>query len=142
MVSPDILGASAGAGFGAALALLLSFHSAGVHILAFAFGIVAVGLTYVISKAIGSGGDEVLLLVLVGMVISALFQAFISAIKYVADPNDKLPAITFWLMGGLSSIAPMIYRSGVSDCYWRRYPCSAQVDAECSQLWEEEAQTR
>jgi iron complex transport system permease protein len=46
------------------------------------------------------------MLILVGIVVSSLFQAFISAIKYVADPNDKLPAITFWLMGGLSSVSP------------------------------------
>lgn len=106
MVSPDILGASAGAGFGAALALLLSLSSGYVHISAFLFGIIAVALTYAISEAIVSGGDEILMLILVGIVVSSLFQALISAIKYVADPNDKLPAITFWLMGGLSSVSP------------------------------------
>lgn len=106
MVSPDILGASAGAGFGAALAPLLSLSSGYVHISAFLFGIVAVALTYAISEAIVSDGDEILMLILVGIVVSSLFQAFISAIKYVADPNDKLPAITFWLMGGLSSVSP------------------------------------
>ncbi len=85
MVSPDILGASAGAGFGAALAPLLSLSSGYVHISAFLFGIVAVALTYAISEAIVSDGDEILMLILVGIVVSSLFQAFISAIKYVVQ---------------------------------------------------------
>jgi iron complex transport system permease protein len=104
MVSPDILGASAGAGFGAALAILGSFNMAGIQILAFLFGLGAVGLTYLISKAIGRGNNALLVLVLTGMVVSTLFSSFISLTKYVADPDNKLPAITFWLMGGLSSI--------------------------------------
>jgi iron complex transport system permease protein len=104
MVSPDILGASAGAGFGAALAILGSLSMAGIQTLAFLFGLGAVGLTYLISKAIGRGNSPLLVLVLTGMVISTLFSSFISMTKYVADPDNKLPAITFWLMGGLSSI--------------------------------------
>jgi iron complex transport system permease protein len=105
MVSPDILGCSAGASFGAALALLLSCNAVGVQISAFTFGIAAVALSYTISKAVGNGEDEILMLVLVGMVVMALFQAFISITKYVADPYSKLPAITFWLMGGLTTIS-------------------------------------
>lgn len=104
MVSPDILGASAGAGFGAALGILMSFNSFGVQISAFIFGILAVSMSYFISNIIGRGNNAVLVLVLTGMVVSTLFQSFISITKYVADPYSKLPAITFWLMGGLSSI--------------------------------------
>lgn len=104
MVSADILGASAGAGFGAAVALLLSFNTAGVQLLSFAFGLSAVALTYAISTKIGRGSSPILVLVLTGMVVTALFTSVISLTKYVADPDGKLPVITFWLMGGLSSI--------------------------------------
>lgn len=104
MVSSDILGASTGAGFGAAMALLLSFNIAGVQVFAFAFGMGAVLLTYTISKIIGRSSSTTLILVLTGIVISSLFQSLISITKYVADPDSKLPAITFWLMGGLSTI--------------------------------------
>lgn len=104
MVSPDILGASAGAGFGAALAILMSLDIVGIQISAFIIGIAAVVLTYTISSVIEKGNNAVLILVLTGMVVSTLFSSFISLTKYVADPESKLPAITFWLMGGLSSI--------------------------------------
>jgi iron complex transport system permease protein len=104
MVSPDILGASAGAGFGAAFAILLSFGNFGIQFSAFLFGVVAVSVTYLISSIIGKGSNATLVLVLTGMVVSALFSSFISITKYVADPYDKLPAITFYLMGGLSSV--------------------------------------
>ncbi|PRR80000.1 FecCD family ABC transporter permease [Clostridium vincentii] len=104
MVSPDILGASAGAGFGAALGILFSFSIVGIQISSFIFGIVAVSLTYLISSIIGKKSNTILTLILSGMVISTLFQSFLSLIKYVADPTSKLPAITFWLMGSLSSI--------------------------------------
>ena len=104
MVSPDLLGASAGAGFGACLALLLGWNLLMVQVTAFVFGIVAVSLTYAISVIVSRGHSMTLCLVLTGIVVSALFQAFITMGKYVADPNDKLPAITYWLMGGLTSI--------------------------------------
>lgn len=104
MVSPDILGASAGAGFGAACAILLSFSIAGIQVMAFAFGLGAVFMTYIVGSLISRGNHATLVLVLTGMVVSTLFSSFISMTKYVADPYNKLPAITFWLMGGLSSI--------------------------------------
>ncbi|AJA49639.1 putative ABC transporter permease protein HI [Clostridium pasteurianum DSM 525 = ATCC 6013] len=118
MVSPDILGASAGAGFGAAIAILLSFNIIEIQICAFVFGLIAVSLTYFISSIISKEDNGVLSLVLTGMVISSLCSAFISLIKYVGDPYNKLPEITFWLMGGLSStttknvlflIIPMVF---------------------------------
>jgi iron complex transport system permease protein len=105
MVSPDILGASAGAGFGAALAILAGFSIWGVQTSSFAFGLLAVGLTYLISSAISRENNSTLVMVLTGMVVSTLFQALISLTKYVADPYSKLPAITFWLMGGLTTVA-------------------------------------
>lgn len=104
MVSPDILGASAGAGFGAALGILMSLPAAGIQLMSFFFGLGAVGLSYLISRIVGRRQNITLVLVLSGMVISSLLSAFISLIKYVADPYSKLPEITFWLMGSLSSI--------------------------------------
>jgi iron complex transport system permease protein len=104
MVSPDLLGASAGAGFGAALGILLSFGGAFVEVSAFIGGLVAVGITYFLASVIGRSMRGVLVLVLSGMVIGNLFQAFVSAVKFVADPNSQLPEITFWLMGELSAV--------------------------------------
>ncbi len=102
LVSPDILGASAGAGFGAALGIYFSFSMVGIQLMAFVGGLLAVGLTYGISIRIRH--DPMLALVLSGVMIGSLFTAAISCIKYIADPYDKLPAITFWLMGSLASI--------------------------------------
>lgn len=102
MVSPDILGASTGAGFGAALAILLSFGYAEITLSSFVFGLLAVFLVYVVSSYFKS--NPILGLVLTGIMVSSLFSSGISFIKLVADPNDKLPAITYWLMGSLASI--------------------------------------
>lgn len=104
MVSPDILGATAGAGFGAAIGILLSFNSLEVQLMSFVGGILAVALTYLICIAVSRNNNAILTLVLTGIVITALFQAGISLIKFTADPYSKLPAITFWLMGSLASI--------------------------------------
>lgn len=104
MVSPDILGASAGAGFGAAMAILLSLPFVFIQFLAFLFGILAVGITYFICKLTSMGKDALLILVLAGIIVSTLFSSFITLAKYVADPYSKLPEITYWLMGGLSAV--------------------------------------
>ena len=105
MVSPDILGASQGASFGAALGILLGFGILGIQFISFAFGIAAVFLTYFISKKVSKGIDTTLVLILSGIMVSTLFSSFVSLIKYVADPLNKLPAITFWLMGSLATIS-------------------------------------
>ena len=102
MAAPDILGASSGACFGAALAILLSLPYAFIQVNAFAFGIVAVGLAYFVCQRVSRGKDAILMLVLGGMIVSTLFSSFITLTKYVADPDSKLPEITYWLMGSLS----------------------------------------
>ncbi len=102
MVSPDVLGASAGAGFGAALSLLLGVGFAWVSVTAFVFGLSAVGLAYVISTR--ARHNPTLGMVLAGIMISSLFSAGTSYIKLIADPNNVLPLITYWLMGSVSSI--------------------------------------
>lgn len=104
LVSPDLLGASAGAGFGAALGILLSFSLIGIKFTSFGFGIIAVFLAWFISSRFGKGDDTFFLLILGGILVSTVFQSLISVTKYVADPDDKLPAITFWLMGSLSKV--------------------------------------
>ncbi len=102
LVSSDLLGVSNGAGFGAALAILFSGSGIIIQIFAFIFGIISVSITYLISKAYRAGG--ILILILSGVAISAFFNSLISAIKFVADPEDKLPEIVYWLMGSLASI--------------------------------------
>jgi iron complex transport system permease protein len=102
LVSPDVLGVSSGAGFGAAIAILLSFSMIMIQITAFLFGLIAVVLTYYLSKKFK--GNKILMMVLGGIAIEALFSAFISCIKYLADPDSKLPEIVYWLMGSLSAI--------------------------------------
>lgn len=103
LASPDILGASAGAAFGASLAIYFSFSHYGIQLTAFIFGIVSVLLSFAISQKIRT--DSAVALVLTGMLVGTLFSSAISLIKYVADPFDKLPAITFWLMGSLSGMS-------------------------------------
>jgi iron complex transport system permease protein len=104
MVSPDILGVTSGAGLGAAVAILLSLPVVGIQMLSFAGGLSAVLLAVSIGKSVGKGHDVILVLVLSGMIISSLCGALLSLTKYLADPDDKLPAITYWLMGSLASI--------------------------------------
>ena len=104
MVSPDILGASTGAGFGAALAILLGAGYFGISMSAFVFGLLAVAAAYLVSCM--SRTNQTIALILSGMMVSSLFSAGTSYLKLVADTQQQLPAITYWLMGSLSSIKP------------------------------------
>ncbi len=101
MVSPDILGASQGAGFGAALGLLLTLGYSSTSFLAFCMGLLAVTVTYLVSTRFKI--DKILGLVLSGMTIGAIFSSLISFIKLIADTENTLPSITYWLMGSLAS---------------------------------------
>jgi iron complex transport system permease protein len=102
LVSSGILGVSSGAGFGAALAIIL-FHgsTSAVYIFAFAFAMLAVLLSYLIGRVYNT--TPTITLVLGGVVVSSIFSALISFAKYVADPYQQLPAIVFWLMGSLAT---------------------------------------
>lgn len=102
LATPDTLGVATGASFGAALGIILGFGSVGIQTCAFIAGIVCVGLVYSISKV--KGERPMIMIILAGIVISSLFQAMVSLLKYVADPQDTLPQITFWLMGSLSGV--------------------------------------
>ena len=100
MASPDLLGASSGAAFGAALAILLGAKMGMVTLSAFAFSLLTVLLVMLIS--VRAPGKRVISLILGGVMVSSLFSAGTSYIKLVADPSDQLPEITYWLMGSLS----------------------------------------
>ncbi len=102
MVSPDILGASTGAGFGAAVAILLGAGYFGISAAAFCCGLLAVAAAWLVSRL--SRTNQTVTLILAGMMISSLFSAGTSFVKLVADTQQQLPAITYWLMGSLSSI--------------------------------------
>jgi iron complex transport system permease protein len=105
LVSPDILGVSTGAALGAVLAIFLSFNILFTQLLSFAGGLAAVGLVYGVGSRM-RGHDPLLALVLTGVVIGTLLGSAIALLKYLADPYNQLPAITFWLLGSLASIAP------------------------------------
>jgi iron complex transport system permease protein len=113
LVSPDILGVSAGSGFGACIGILLFKETIAIQSLAFAFGILAVLGAYFLSRL--RTGTSLLMLVLAGVIIAALFSALIGLTKYVADPEEQLPTIVYWLMG---SIAGASYK----DLLWGAPP--------------------
>ena len=100
LATPDTLGVATGASFGAVLALLFTRNILIVQISALVMGLLALAGTCVISRLNGKG--SILMVVLGGMVVSSLFQALVSLVKYVADPEEDLPAITYWLMGSMS----------------------------------------
>ncbi|MCF4151324.1 iron ABC transporter permease [Dethiosulfovibrio sp. F2B] len=102
LATPDTLGVAAGASFGAVLALLFWDNLLWIQAMALVSGLAAVSLTFWISRS--RGQSSVLMMILSGVVVSSMFQAFVSLVKYLADPEDKLPAITYWLLGSLSSI--------------------------------------
>ncbi|MCV2216805.1 FecCD family ABC transporter permease [Thauera sp. Sel9] len=104
LVSPDILGVSAGAGAGASIAILLGLPIAAVQGAAFTGGMLAVGSVYAVASRIRYH-DPVLVLVLAGVAVGTLFGAAISLTKVLADPSVELPSITFWLLGGLNSVS-------------------------------------
>ena len=102
LVSPDLLGASAGASLGACLGLLWGHGTLTVQLMAFCGGLLAVGMSVWFAKLVRY--DPILSLVLAGMLVSTLFQSGMSIVKFAADADDKLPTITFWLMGSFSRI--------------------------------------
>lgn len=101
MAAPDLLGASAGSAFGASIAIMLRLPAAGITGLAFCTGLVTIMMVMTIGSH--AKGDKLTSLILAGIIISSLFSGGTSCIKLVADPTDQLPAITYWLMGSVSS---------------------------------------
>jgi iron complex transport system permease protein len=105
LVSPDLLGVSSGAALGAVLGIYLSLGVAAIQALAFVFGLLAVVAVYGIGSSLRRH-DPTLVLVLAGVVIGTLLGSCVALLKYLADPYNQLPAITFWLLGSLAGVTP------------------------------------
>jgi iron complex transport system permease protein len=103
LVSPELLGASSGAALGAVIGIYLALGVFAIQAFAFVGGLVAVSAVYLIGSAIRAR-DPILVLVLTGVVIGALLGAGVGLVKYIADPYNQLPAMTFWLLGSLAAI--------------------------------------
>lgn len=99
LATPDTLGVASGASFGAALGLLLGFGMIGVQWTALVMGAVAVTLTWLAGSGKATGLSTI---VLSGIMMGSLFNALVSLVKFMADEESQLPAITYWLMGGLN----------------------------------------
>ena len=99
LATPDTLGVASGASFGAALGILMGFSLIGIQIMALLTGGLAVTLTWLAGSGRDRGGLSYI--VLSGIMIGSLFSALISFVKFAADAESQLPAITYWLMGGL-----------------------------------------
>lgn len=140
LVSPEVLGVAAGAGFGASMGILLGASYQFIEMLAFVFGLSAALLALAITRLVGSG--SLIVLVLGGIVIGAMFGALISITKYFANPETTLPEITFWLFGSLaratneSLIVPTIIVAGcMAALYFVRWHLTVLA------IGEDEAQT-
>jgi iron complex transport system permease protein len=103
LVSPDLLGVSSGAALGAVLGIFLALPVLGIQLAAFAGGLLAVAAVYALAGAV-RGHDPLLVLVLGGVAVGALLGAGVALLKFLADPYNQLPAITFWLLGSLASV--------------------------------------
>lgn len=102
LATPDTLGVASGASFGAALGLLLGMPLLGVQLTALLMGGAAVGMTWLAGSGKSKGLSTV---VLAGIMMGSLFNALVSLVKFIADEESQLPAITYWLMGGLNNAA-------------------------------------
>lgn len=100
LAAPDTLGVATGASFGAVLGILWGMSGMGVQLMSLASGLLAVALVVIISRIRNT--SSILMIILSGMVVGALFSALVSLVKYAADPQDVLPSITFWMMGALT----------------------------------------
>ncbi|KJE21623.1 ABC-type Fe3+-siderophore transport system, permease component [Frankia torreyi] len=100
LVSPEILGVAAGAGFGASVSILIGLDTTLLQIISFGCGLLAAVLSLIIARVVGKG--SLIILVLGGIIIGAMFNALISSVQYFANPETTLPEITFWLFGSLA----------------------------------------
>lgn len=105
LVSPDILGVSAGASLGAVFAIFLALPALAIQGFAFGGGLLAVAFVYIVGRAV-RGHDPILSLILSGVAVGTLLGSGIALLKYLADPYNELPAITFWLLGSLATTTP------------------------------------
>ena len=102
LVAPDMLGVSSGACVGAALCILFGLGHTGIQVGAFLGGLVAVSCAIAIPRIIGK--NSIVMLVLSGIIVGGLMNAFLGIIKYLADADTQLPEITYWQLGSLVSV--------------------------------------
>ena len=102
LAAPDTLGVATGASFGAVLAIFFGLPAAGIQMGAVLSGAAAILLVMLVSRTRPGESGSILMIVLSGMVVGALFTAFVGIVKFAADPQDALPSITFWIMGSLT----------------------------------------
>lgn len=100
LATPDTLGVASGASFGAVLAMLIGGNMIGIQGMALIFGLISCLITFLNGRSSRRG--SIVMIVLAGLVVSSVFEALVSLMKYVADPQDELPVITYWLMGSMS----------------------------------------
>lgn len=100
LATPDTLGVASGASFGAVLAMLIGGNMIGIQGMALIFGLISCLITFLIGRSSRRG--SIVMIVLAGLVVSSVLEALVSLMKYVADPQDELPVITYWLMGSMS----------------------------------------
>lgn len=105
VASPDTLGVSNGASFGAVIGILLGASTFGIKISAFVVGCLAILLVYALTSLLGKSKWNITYLLLVGMIISSVFSGLLSILKYAADPESQLPQITYWLMGSFGNVS-------------------------------------
>ena len=103
LATPDTLGVASGASFGAALGILMGLGLGGIQLTSLLFGIAAVALTWLAGSGKAGSGKGLNTIVLSGIMIGSLFSALVSLVKFTADTESELPAITYWLMGSLDS---------------------------------------
>ncbi|SWU17074.1 putative ABC transport system permease component [Klebsiella pneumoniae] len=101
LVDPHIIGVTAGSAFGGTLAILLGVGSLLMMASTFFFGLVALGLIYALAAL--QGRDSTLGLILSGIILSGFFAALVSLMQYLADSEETLPNIVFWLLGSFAT---------------------------------------
>ncbi|MFT3688806.1 FecCD family ABC transporter permease [Paenirhodobacter sp.] len=101
LVGPQVVGVSSGAAFGGTLAILLGWHHAGLLGSAFGFGLMALVVVFLLGRLVAR--HDLLVLVLGGVIVSGFFSALVSLVQYLADSQDKLPVIVFWLLGSFAT---------------------------------------
>ncbi|MCM6452140.1 iron ABC transporter permease [Klebsiella pneumoniae] len=92
LVDPHIIGVTAGSAFGGTLAILLGVGSLLMMASTFFFGLAAL-----------QGRDSTLGLILSGIILSGFFAALVSLMQYLADSEETLPNIVFWLLGSFAT---------------------------------------
>lgn len=100
LASPDVIGVSSGAAFGAVIGIMAGFSPISIQLTALVMGLFAIALVYALCRA--SHTDSILMIVLAGIIVAGVFTALISLMKFVADPLTQLPDIVYWLMGSLT----------------------------------------